>query len=175
MRRWLLVLAVAALATGRAAADPPEDVAFFEAKIRPVLVEHCYQCHGPAKQRGSLRLDSKAAVLDGGDSGAILVPGKSGQSLLMKALRHQGPKMPPDKKLPDHVIADFAKWIDRGATDPRDGKPAPVVQGIDWKAARQFWAFQPVQKPQPPQVRNAAWVRTPLDAFVLAKLEAEKL
>src|SRR5438270_144822 len=110
MRRWLAVLAVATLTTGRAAADTKEGIAFFEAKIRPVLVEHCYQCHGPAKQRGSLRLDSKAAVRDGGDSGEILVPGKSEKSLLLKALRHQGPKMPPAARLPDHVIADFARW-----------------------------------------------------------------
>lgn len=177
MRRWLLVLAVAAtLSADRAAAnDTKEGIAFFEAKIRPVLVENCYQCHGPKKQRGDLRLDSKAAVMEGGENGAIFVPGKAEGSLLLKALRHQGPKMPPDTKLPASVVADFAKWIDMGAPDPRDGKPTPVAQGIDWKAARAFWAFVPPHMPPTPKVKNTAWVKSPIDAFVLSKMEEKKL
>src|SRR5436190_16359576 len=129
---------------------------FFETKIRPVLVESCLECHGDKKQKGGLRLDSKEHLLKGGSSGAAVVPGKANDSLLIKAIRYTDPdlKMPRKAKLPEAVIADFAKWIDMGAPDPRDGK-TPVVSGsIDWSTARQFWSFQPVKKPSLPTVKN---------------------
>ncbi len=173
--RSLLLLVAFGFGVGRAAAQDDARIAFFEAKIRPVLVEHCLKCHSETKQRGKLRLDTKAGVLAGGESGQIVVPGKADKSLLVKALRHLDEvKMPPDKKLDDRVVADFVKWIDMGAPDPREGK-IDATKGIDWKAARDFWAFQPVRKPEPPKVRNGAWAKTPIDHFILAKLEAEKL
>src|SRR5262245_65732 len=96
---------------------------FFESKIRPVLAEQCYQCHSTGgKQRGGLMLDSRDGVRKGGDHGPALAPGKPNDSLLIKALRHLEPKMPPKGKLPDAVVADFVKWIEMGAPDPRDGK-----------------------------------------------------
>src|SRR4051794_25223871 len=157
--KYRLTLALLILAAARASADDEPGVAFFESKIRPVLVEQCQKCHGEKKQRGGLRLDSKAAVLKGGETGPALVPGKAEQSLLVRALRHQEPKMPPDGKLPEAVVADFVKWIDMGAPDPRDGKTV-VAGSIDWAEARSFWSFQPPKKDEPPQVKNAAWAKT---------------
>src|SRR5688572_10931196 len=115
-------------ATAAQAAD--DGVQFFEQKIRPVLVEHCYSCHSAQardakKLQGGLYLDSAAGVAAGGESGAVLVKGKSAESRLLKALKHDGLEMPPAGKLPEAVIADFAKWIDLGAPDPRGGD-API-------------------------------------------------
>jgi mono/diheme cytochrome c family protein len=166
------------LVTTHAFADDAEKIAFFEAKIRPVLVGHCQKCHGETKANGKLRLDSQAAMLKGGFSGPVLVPGKAKESLLIKAIRHEDPelKMPPKSdKLADAVIAAFEKWIDMGAIDPRDGKEPAVVSSFDWKKAREFWSFQPPTMPPLPAVKNTSWVKTPVDRFILAKLEAEKL
>ncbi len=179
MKRLLpTVLGIACLVVSapaaRAAEPDPAGIAFFEAKIRPVLVEQCISCHGAEKQRGNLRLDSKEAVLKGGDTGPALVPGKAKDSLLVQALHHKELKMPPKKKLPDAAIADFVKWVDMGAPDPRDGKPV-LTKEIDWAAARQFWAFQPPRKGDLPKVQNAAWPKNGIDNYVLARLEAEKL
>jgi hypothetical protein len=121
-------------------------IAFFEKRIRPVLVERCYGCHSAdAKElRGGLRLDSQAGLRLGGNSGRIIVVRKPEESLLMAALRHGDLKMPPDGKLPDHVIADFAKWIEIGAPDPRDSEQRTGKSRIDLEAARDFWAFRPL-------------------------------
>jgi len=159
-----------------------KQVEFFESKIRPVLVQQCYQCHSEEaaknkKLRGHLLLDSKAGVLKGGDSGIVVVPGKSAESLLIKALKHVSDdlKMPPKGKLPNETIADFAKWIDMGAPDPRDGTIVIAKKQIDIVAGKKYWAFAPLNKTAPPQVNNAAWARTPIDRFILAKLEEKKL
>jgi hypothetical protein len=101
----------------------PQGIEFFESRIRPVLSKHCYECHSAQakKLKAGLLLDSKDGMLKGGDSGPVLVPGKAQDSLLIKALEHDGPtKMPSQStKLPKEIIADFVKWIDRGAPDPR--------------------------------------------------------
>ncbi len=175
--RLLAVLAVIII-TSNVHADDADKLAFFESKIRPVLVDNCLKCHGDTKQNGKLRLDSKMSVLKGGITGPAIVPGNARNSLLIKAIRHVDPEltMPSkDKKLPDNVIADFEKWIDQGAFDPRDGKQPAVADGIDWKKVRQFWSFQQPKLPELPAVKNASWVKTPIDRFILAKLEAEKL
>ena len=108
-------------------ADADEATAFFESRIRPVLVEHCYKCHsGRTKSpKGGLRLDSREALLRGGGNGPAIVPGKPDDSLLIKAFSHEGEvaEMPPDEKLPDRVLADFRRWIASGAPDPRNGEP----------------------------------------------------
>ncbi|MCI0638002.1 MAG: PSD1 and planctomycete cytochrome C domain-containing protein [Gemmataceae bacterium] len=159
---------------------PTEDqVHFFEAKIRPVFVEHCYTCHSTEalkakKQKGNLLLDSKAGVLKGGDNGPALVPGKPNESLLLQALRHQDLKMPPKGKLPAAVIADFAKWIEMGAPDPRATETA-VAKGIDFAAAKKHWAYQPIERPSFPNVKKRDWPESPIDHFILAKLEANGL
>ena len=139
----LLVVVARPMATR--AADSPAGIAQFEAKIRPVLIRECYSCHsaGAKSIKGGLRLDSRAGVR-AGESGPILVPGKPEESAIMEALRYEGLEMPPKGKLPDTVIADFARWITLGAPDPRDTVvgPAPPA-AIDIDAGRRFWAYQP--------------------------------
>jgi hypothetical protein len=179
-----LALAVILMATGRVCANPPDDagIEFFEKKIRPVLVEHCYECHSSQskKKRGELLLDSRAGVRKGGESGPVIVPGKPQESLLIKAIRHVDPelKMPPNGKLPEAVIADLEAWIKMGAPDPRD-KATPAVAGANWAEMlhdrRSWWSLQPVRRPALPRVKNAAWSDHPVDQFILAKLEDKGL
>ena len=163
------------------AADPPatlkpEAVQFFEKKIRPVLVDRCYQCHSATAQqkktlKGGLLLDSRQSIRKGGESGPAIVPGNVKESLLIAAIRHESLEMPPKSKLPDNVIADFVKWVEMGAPDPRDGKAIANESKIDIAAARKFWSFQPLKESTRPDVRNKGWVRNPIDQFILAKLE----
>ena len=150
------------------------DIEFFESKIRPVLVEHCYSCHAADSKiiRGGLLVDSRDGLLEGGDSGPAVVPSNGEESLLLAALKHESFEMPPDRKLPDAVIADFEQWISRGAPDPRDVGNAEPPRGVDYEAAKSHWAFQPIADPVPPTVTDEAWVQSPIDRFVLARLEA---
>ncbi len=175
--RSLLILSAIACSASSAAAQSPE-IDFFETKIRPVLVEHCYSCHSATakKVRGSLLLDSRDGLRKGGESGAVLVLGQPDKSPILDALRHDGIKMPPNKKLPAEVAADFERWIKAGAVDPRTtpATKAAVPSPID-PEARKHWAFQPIKNPALPAVKNSQWVQTPLDAFILAKLEAKGL
>lgn len=151
---------------------------FFESRIRPVLVEHCYECHstGSDELQGNLAVDTAVGLLQGGASGPAVVPGSPGESLLLEALRYESVEMPPKGKLPEQIIKDFEKWIADGANDPRTGTDAPVVRkGIDIEKGRQFWAFQPVQSPAVPQVKDVTWPQNAVDHFILAKLEAKGL
>lgn len=129
--RWaapLILLALAISSTGYA--DEAAQREHFEKHIRPVLVQHCYQCHSVlAKEvKGSLRLDTREAIRKGGESGPAVVPGKVAESLLISALRHETVAMPPDKKLPDSTIAHFVHWIETGAFDSRDEGATPDLQ-----------------------------------------------
>lgn len=156
----------------------PQGLALFEKRIRPALVEHCYACHSREKgePKGGLLVDSREGLLQGGESGAALVPGNPDDSLLLEALRHEGLEMPPEKKLPAELIADFAEWIRRGAPDPRKGDAAPrSSKKIDLAEGRKFWAFQPLTRTTPPQPRQAAWPRSDIDRYLLAALEAQGL
>ena len=161
----------------------PADLEFFESKIRPVLVERCYQCHGgdPAKIRGGLILLDAEGVRAGGDSGAVIVPGSPEDSLMIEALHYEGlTQMPPDGKLAAHVIADFEQWIRRGAPDPRTGGKQTVVaartaETFDYGPGREHWAFRKVEDPALPEVRNEAWVSHDLDRFILSRLEERGL
>ncbi len=154
---------------------------FFESRIRPVLVESCYECHssGAKKVGGKLLLDSPDALRDGGESGAPMVAGKPDASLLIHALRYENDlEMPPEKPLPETVIADFIKWINMGAPDPRASDPdkkaeAPTLER-QYKEG-ELWSFQAVEDPSPPSVKNTSWPRSSIDRFVLAKIEKEKL
>ena len=166
----LLLFAAALPVEGQAAgnAAAAENVAWFESRVRPLLVAQCQECHGPKKQQGGLRLDTAAGVRAGGDSGPVVVPGKPEQSLLLKAVRHEGPKMPPKQKLKFEEIALLTEWVKRGATFPEAAvRTAAVPQA--------HWAFQPVADPHVPEVRHAAWPRNAVDRFVLAELEARGL
>jgi hypothetical protein len=153
---------------------------WFEAKIRPVLVARCYECHsaGAKEIQGGLRLDTREAVRTGGDSGPAVVPGDKDASLLLSALRYEGPEMPPDGKLSDQVIADFETWILKGAADPREAAPdeAPSEpEKLDLAAGKRFWAFQPPRAQPLPAVRAAGWPRRRIDRFVLAAMESAGL
>lgn len=146
----------------------------FETTVRPVLATRCFQCHGPQAQLGGLRLDSRAAALKGGTSGPSLVPGHPEQSLLIKAIHYDGKlKMPPPGKLADSEIKVLAEWIREGAQWPIAGAKgsAPNAQHPTPNTLGPLWAFQPLTKPKVPAVKTKAWVRTPIDAFVLAELE----
>jgi hypothetical protein len=163
-----------------ASADEAIKREFFERKIRPVLVGHCYECHDAAaakadKLKGLLQLDHREGLLAGGESGPTIVPGKPAESLLLKALKHDGIEMPPEGKLPAQVVADFEQWIADGAFDPREGLAASKKREVDFTAARDHWSYRPVVPEYPPEVQNAAWVRNEVDRFVLAKLESAGL
>jgi hypothetical protein len=157
----------------------PEQIAFFEKSIRPVLVKECYACHaaGAMKVRGGLMLDTRDGLRKGGDSGPALVPGDPRNSLLVKALKHSQDdlKMPPKKKLPAEVVADFEKWVAQGAPDPRGGAVRVTKNEIDIEKGRTFWSFRPPAQAAPPAVRDAAWPRGDIDLFLLAGLEAKGL
>ena len=143
-------------------------IQFFEKEVRPVLVEKCGRCHGGKKQSGGLRLDSRAAMIEGGESSAAIVPGDVANSLLVSAIRRDGDlEMPPDEKLSDREIHALEQWIKLGAPWPK-GKDSHFATQKD--AAREHWAFQPVKRPAIPNVKRADWIRTFVDAFVMEKL-----
>jgi hypothetical protein len=180
MRSILFLTAVVSFGRtpGLRAETPAADSDFFEKKIRPVLVEHCYKCHGNGKAKGGLSLASRDALLKGGDSGPALVPGDAAKSLLLQAVRHEGEThMPPKGKLPAGVLADLSEWVRRGAVWPAATNGDTLrTSGTTFGAAeRAFWSFQPITDPKPPAVQNQAWPRQALDRFVLAKLEARGL
>ena len=176
---FILTFTLAASAADSALSSA--DTQFFETKIRPILDEQCYKCHSHTadKIKGGLMLDSRDAILHGGSSGPIIVPGKPDDSLLIQALRYTDPdlKMPPEEhggKLTDQQITDFTEWVRRGAPDPR--VPLALANGKSYGGVgKDHWAFQPVQKPAVPAVKNTAWVQSPIDNFVLARLETENL
>jgi hypothetical protein len=176
-RSWFVTVGLLAMILAPMPAIADDGIAFFESKIRPVLIKECYSCHSSEAKRlkGGLRLDSRAGVLKGGDSGPALVPGKPDESRLLEALRYDGIEMPPKSKLPVEVIADFEKWVSLGAPDPRDGKAAPVKAGIDIEAARRSWAYQQPRRHEAPPVTDADWPRTDIDRFILSSLEARGL
>ena len=165
-----------------AAADPKPDPAkaeYFEKRVRPLLADHCQQCHGPDKQKGGLRLDSRAALLAGGDSGPAVVPGKPGESRLVKAVGYDGDlRMPPKTRLDANQVAVLTAWVEMGAPWPEVAGARPVTSGSTLKVTaedREFWSFRPVREPNVPAVRDESWPRSPIDRFVLAKLEEKGL
>lgn len=169
MRYLFYLLAPLAYALPALAEVGAEQRAFFENKIRPVLAKHCYECHaeGAKKLGGKLLLDSAAGLLQGGESGPALLPGKPAESLLLQALRYEGGlEMPPRERLPEQVIADFTQWIQMGAPDPRS---QPVVAAV---AESSLWSLQPLRPVQQlPAVKDSAWPRTVLDVLALQQME----
>lgn len=162
------------------AADSPtrEQLDFFESKIRPVLATNCYACHSAeAKTRmGGLGLDTRDSIREGGQRGHAVVPSDVESSLIIGAIRYDGAlKMPPTGKLSDEVIADFVKWIEMGAPDPREVKVQQAASTIDLEQGRQYWAFQAPRKSTLPPVRDQAWPRGTIDQYVLATIESEGL
>lgn len=175
-RLAFIVLAIAIPAMRQGRADDKEKqkaaLAFFESKIRPVLVKHCYECHSEDSKKlgGKLRLDTKEETLKGGESGPALVAGKPDESLLLFALKWEDNlEMPPDDPLSPAVIADFEKWIATGAADPRSGPPVPVAPPTETKTTH--WSFQPVGDAPVPAVKDTTWPESDVDRFILTKIE----
>jgi cytochrome c553/mono/diheme cytochrome c family protein len=156
------------------AAQSEEQLEFFETKVRAVLAEQCYSCH-TTSQLGGLRLDSRDAVLKGGQSGAVIVPGKPEASLLIERVRDPDPKrrMPMGGSLSEAAIGDLAKWISMGAPWPETTQPSAKHAFALTPEQKNYWAFRDLQNVTPPQVLNREWVRSPIDTFVLANLEAK--
>lgn len=153
------------------------DVEFFEMKIRPLLAGNCHSCHTDGAL-GGLRLDSRDAILKGGKSGPAAVAGKPGDSLLIQAVRrtHVRIKMPPIGPLSVAEVAALEEWVNRGLPWPeKQEKEQAAAATVITPAQRAFWSFQPLKKTAPPKVRDEKWVRTPVDRFILAKLETGKL
>jgi hypothetical protein len=168
----LLLLCARALA-----ANHPAGNEFFEKSIRPLFVEHCYECHSSQskKLKGGLKLDTHEDLLKGGDSGAAIVPGDAEASLLIKAVRWSDSdlEMPPKNKLKPDQIATLEKWVKMGA--PHTGKPAALASGDSPASKTNHWAYQVVRDHAPPQVKDAKWPRNDIDRFTLAKLDQKNL
>ncbi|MDZ4685096.1 MAG: c-type cytochrome domain-containing protein, partial [Planctomycetaceae bacterium] len=176
MRMCLAVVVWSAVSvTAALAAEPSaEQVEFFEKRVRPVLVERCQKCHDAKQHKGGLRLDSRAAVMRGGDTGPAIVAGDPKSSLLIEAVNYDpdGYQMPPTGKLPYDAIAALTEWVRQGAPWPGEtNATAATSKEFDLAARAQHWSFQPVRVVAPPTVDRADWCRTPVDRFVLAKLE----
>ncbi|MBI2806234.1 MAG: DUF1549 domain-containing protein [Planctomycetes bacterium] len=152
-------------------------VQFFETKVRPVLVANCFECHSGKRHRGGLSLETLSALLEGGDTGPAIVPGHPEKSLLVKAILQEGKlKMPPkNKKLKRDEIAALTQWVKMGAPWPGSDKGPRKGEFVISAKDRAHWAYQPVKRPAVPSVKDKAWVRNPIDAFILAKLEAKGL
>ena len=178
---WLLPVALLAfpVVPTRTAAATAEQVEFFERRIRPVLAQECYECHSTAgKQKGGLVLDHRQALLRGGESGPVVLPGQPDASLLLQAIRqtHASLKMPRNgAPLEPSVVADFAKWIEDGAIDPREAPPSAgeLAKETDWAAVlerrKQWWSLRPVVAVPPPGGVEAEWAARPIDAFVRSR------
>jgi hypothetical protein len=163
--RACLAAAVLALPVLAAPKPGPEAIEFFETKVRPVLAEHCYECHGPKKQSAELRLDTKAGLTKGTDSGPVVIPGDPDKSPMIRAVRHAGDvKMPPKTRLPAEAVEALTAWVKLGAPYPDD------LRTVGPDPSRNHWAYQPVRDRAPPATKTA--VEHPIDRFVQAKLEA---
>ncbi len=178
LRSLVILLVLGSISKVPAREPSAEDVEFFEKKIRPLLVEQCFKCHSGPKLKGHLAVDSRAALLKGGDTGPALFSGDPDKSLLMKAVGYDDPelRMPPRGKLAAPQIAALAAWIKMGAPWPGGGgAKATAVKEFDLKERSRHWSLLPL-KPQPaPPVKQQTWVRSPIDAFLLAKLEEKGL
>jgi hypothetical protein len=167
-------------------ADAPKftaaQVTFYEKDVLPVLQQHCLKCHGaePDKIKGGLNLATRAGVLEGGDSGPAVKLDKPGESLLLKAIHYKADeyKMPPKGKMPDKEIATLEKWVKDGLPVTADRMSGDIVKkgsGVVTEEAKKYWVYQPVKRSPVPEVQNKEWVKSPIDAFILARLEAKGL
>ncbi len=172
-----LLLGIARGTTAPAPAPDAAGLEFFEKRIRPLLAEHCYECHSAGqKTKGGLRLDTRDGWSHGGDSGPAILPGKLDESPLIKAVRYRDKdfRMPPKRKLSDEQIAAFEKWVELGAPDPRSGLAAattPAKRTINIEEGRKHWSYRPIAAPPLPPVKDTAWPRRDLDRFILAAQE----
>lgn len=178
---WLVVAAIGQTPSGGVARPATsDDLAFFETKVRPLLIEHCYECHDARKQKGGLRLDSLPGWQTGGDSGDVIKPGDPGASLLIEAIRYgnEDLQMPPKQKLDAREIAILTEWILRGAPDPRLTVPedtGPKIIAMTLDQARAHWSFQPIVAPPVPAAPPGDAGHNAIDRFVRTRLAAENL
>ena len=175
-RRRPTIVAACFICLSPAISIADEGVDFFEKNIRPVLASKCYACHSAEAARkrslkGGLQLDTRAGIRAGGETGPAVVPGDVHKSLLVESIRHESFEMPPDEKLSDDVVANFMRWIEMGAPDPRDGEPAEVSYEIDYEQARKHWAYQPLRASDVPEVQDKQWPMGPIDHHILARIE----
>ncbi len=161
----LALLALIHVARAQEAKPTPEQLQFFESKVRPLLAANCYKCHGSLKQNAGMRLDSAAALRTGGDSGPIVVPGKPEESLLIEAINHDGLKMPPKQKLKPEEIAILTEWVKQGAHFPEAYGSQPVGLSVE-EARKSYWAFQPIGE-------NVKRGSDEIDRLVLAHLQVK--
>lgn len=158
----------------------PQDLEFFEKKVRPLLVERCYSCHSQDSKtlQGGLRVDSLKAMLEGGDSGPALVKKSPDESLLIQAIRFEPDadfQMPPKGRLPEKEIAILTEWIDRGAPYPVESQVSSSRKTINLDQARKFWSFVPAKQHPLPKTKNTGWPKQRIDHFVLAGMEKNGL
>ena len=174
-----LALICSAPGLGQQSATAQADQAFYKAEVRPLLEKHCLSCHSGTKPAGGLDLTRREGLLKGGPSGGAILPTDLPSSLILKAIHYEGPQMPPSGKMPGDAIITLTKWVNMGAPyassarseeAPKPFKP-PQVNAETMK----FWSFQPIRNPQIPSVKNRAWVKSPIDAFILQKLDKNHL
>ncbi len=162
------------------AAFSPQQLEYFEKKVRPLLAEHCYSCHSASanKLQAGLLVDSRDAMISGGDSGESIIPGKPDESLLIEAVRYESYEMPPKGKLADEEIETLVRWVEMGAPWPAEDAPTrePAADDFDLpKRKSEHWVWQPIQSPHPPKVTSKEWPRSALDYFILHRLEQAQL
>jgi len=178
--------ALAAGAVGVAQETPPrnalapEKLEFFESKVRPILVQRCYECHSGQESNGGLRLDYREGLLKGGDSGPALQADEPQGSLLLRAIRYQNAdlQMPPSGKLDASEIEVLETWVAQGAVDPRADLPSgssDKPQGMSIQDGRNFWSMMPLKPVEVPRAVDTDWCRNPIDAFVLKELDSNGL
>ncbi len=174
MRHRLIIFsAIALFGVSASTADSKQGLVLFEKKVRPTLIESCQGCHGVEKQKGGLRLDSRAGWMTGGDNGQAIIPGDPGKSLLIKAIsyEHADLEMPPKGKLSDGTIGAFRRWVKLGAPDPREGEATVAHEDIpSIEDGRNFWSFKPIAQPSVPSAKSR-WPNSDIDQFIFAKLD----
>ena len=169
--------AISLLSPSLLVAQDDAGIKFFETRIRPLLVEHCYKCHSEKSKniRGGLLLDTREGIRAGGETGPAVVPGRPSESLLINAIQFDDFEMPPKGKLSKQAIRDLIRWVKIGAPDPRDGKPRKLKSEIDIEKGRSFWSFRPIKRPKTPNTVLKNWPRDDIDRFILQQLEAKGL
>jgi len=155
-----------------------EDLAFFESKVRPLLITHCYECHSAGEaSKGGLLLDSREGWMVGGDSGPAIIPGEPDESLLIRSIRYDDPhlEMPPKTRLSGDLIEILTKWVALGAPDPRGGQVVRESAGMKVEEGRRFWSYRPPVEVTPPDNRDKSWSSGAIDRFLLAEMESAGL
>ena len=172
----MVIALLAAVGAPPATAADRDETSLFESRVRPVLNARCVKCHGAARQESGLRLDLGTLAVKGGDRGPAIVPGDPDHSLLIQAARRTGDlKMPPDEPLRPDEVAGLVEWIRQGARWPAELARSSIRSGPVRPEDRQFWSFLPLARSLPPDVHDRSWPRTPVDRFILARLESEGL